>query len=227
MLATDIKIADLILFDDKHIVALNKLATLPSQPDQTGDASLIELAEVHFGQKLHLIHRLDRPASGVMLLAKHTEAAAAFSHLFQAQRCTKIYWAIVSERPPAERGVLVHFLKKINSNKTISQNEAAEGFERAELSYVLRGVSDRYFLLEIQLQTGRFHQIRAQLAAIGCPIKGDVKYGARRANADRGISLHARQLEFKHPLKRKPIVIEAPTPDDALWKALSTVSNKE
>lgn len=220
MLATDIKIADLILFDDKHIVALNKPATLPSQPDQTGDASLIALAEAHFGQKLHLINRLDRPASGLMLLAKHAEAAAAFSRLFQTQRCTKIYWAIVSERPPAEQGELVHYLKKINSNKTISQLEAAEGFERAELSYILRGVSERYFLLEIQLQTGRFHQIRAQLAAIGCPIKGDVKYGARRANADRSISLHAHSLELKHPLKRKQIVIEAPAPDDALWNVL-------
>ena len=221
---------DWILLEDDALIAFRKPAMLPTQPDPTGDVSLAELAEKYCESKLYVLHRLDRPTSGVVVFAKTEQAAAALSHQFQERSTRKTYLAVVEQKPEKAEDTLVHFLKigKENS-KTIAYAEPSGNLKRAEMRYILRGSSDRYHLLEIELLTGRHHQIRAQLAAIRCPIKGDVKYGARRANADRAIHLHAWRLAFRHPTTLENVTLEADLPSgDAVWdffqKQITTVS---
>ncbi len=209
-----------ILWNDAYFVVINKPPLVPTQPDPTGDTSLLELIEGLLKMPLFVIHRLDRVASGIVVFAKTKEAAAAISQQFQKKETRKTYLAIVENKPPKETDTLIHFLKK---NPTINTTKAFEDevkdSKRAELRYILRGGSDRYILLEIELLTGRHHQIRAQLGKIGCPIKGDVKYGARRSNLNRAIHLHAWQLTFQHPVTKEYISLKAlPDMSDTLWQ---------
>lgn len=212
------RIGDLVLYKNNQLIAFNKPAGIPVQADKTGDKALINLAEIYSQSKLHLIHRLDRPTSGVVLFAKTQGAMAALSEQFRQRTVRKIYLAVVGEMPPAPEGNLVHFIKKQDrQNRAIAFDTEQPDSERAELHYRLMGSSDNYHLLEVEIITGRHHQIRAQLAAIGCPIKGDVKYGFRRGNRDRSIHLHSWQLQFQHPVSGETERIIAPLPDDPVW----------
>lgn len=212
-------IKDWILYEDDAFVAFNKPAMMPSQPDLTGDVSLLECVDDYLGQKNYLLHRLDRPTSGLVLFAKNETAAAHLNRQFQQRETKKKYLAVVENAPLSTTGDLVHFLvENKEKNKSYIVEAPKKEAKRAELHYILRGSSDRYHLLEIELKTGRHHQIRAQLSAIGCPIKGDVKYGARRANQDRSIHLHAWKLAFWHPFLNKTIDLVAELPNEVLWQ---------
>jgi 23S rRNA pseudouridine1911/1915/1917 synthase len=210
-----------ILYEDADLIALNKPASVPTQADETGVKSLVEIAEKKLKTKLFVVHRLDRPTSGVVVFAKNEHSAADLSGQFQGRKTQKTYFAIVEKKPEKDTDTLVHFLvQNPSGNKSFIAAEGTLNAKRAEMRYTLKGSSDRYFLLEITLLTGRHHQIRAQLAAVGCPIKGDVKYGARRSNADRSIHLHAAELIFNQPKSGAKLTIKAPLPseNDALWK---------
>lgn len=209
-----------ILYKDHQIIALNKPSGIAVQPDKTGDATLQAQAEAYCRQPLHLAHRLDRPVSGIVVFAKTKTAMTALTEQFRSRSVEKTYLAVVQNLPPQPEATLVHFLRK-NEAKNISivSTETDATAERAELHYRLLGSSERYHLLEIQLITGRHHQIRAQLAAIGCPLKGDVKYGFRRSNRDRSIHLHAWRLAFDHPVSGERIQLEAKLPEDPVWQA--------
>lgn len=209
-----------ILQENPAFLVVNKPAGLAAQPDKTGDESLLALAEAHCGHPLHLVHRIDRPTTGLVLFAKSAEAMAIISAQFQARTVQKDYLAVVQNMPPKPADTLLHFLKK-NPVKNTSRafDEEQPGAERAELRYQILDSSKHYHLLHIQLLTGRHHQIRAQLAAIGCPIKGDVKYGARRSNPDRSIHLHAWRLAFDNPATGERIFLEAEPPEEVLWQA--------
>lgn len=211
-----------ILFQDSLLIAVNKPAGMPVQADKTGDPALLEWAEAACEQSLYLVHRLDRPATGILLLAKNPLAVAQLQQQFQNRTVEKEYLAVVATLPPEPEGTLVHFLQKnAAKNRAFATIEERPGTDRAELHYRLLGSSTSYHLLHIRLITGRHHQIRAQLAAIGCPIKGDVKYGARRSNRDRSIHLHAWRLAFEHPGSGEWMQLEAPVPQgDPVWGAL-------
>lgn len=210
-----------ILHENPAFLVINKPPGLASQPDKTGDESLLGLAEAHCGHPLHLVHRVDRPVSGLVLFAKTAEAMTLFSAQFQARTVQKDYLAMVQNMPAKTEGTLVHHLKKNQAKNTSTVfDEPQPGTERAELRYQWLESSKHYHLLQVQLLTGRHHQIRAQLAAIGCPIKGDVKYGARRSNPDRSIHLHAWRLAFDNPATGERIMLEAEPPQEALWQAL-------
>ncbi len=218
-----------ILYEDADVIAVNKPAAMPTQADETGDASLLQLLENQLNTTLFVVHRLDRPTSGLVVFAKNEQAAAALSAQFQQRETTKTYYAIVEKKPEKDADTLVHFLiHNALKNKSFDAKEGILNAKRAELRYILRGSSDRYFLLEIDLLTGRHHQIRAQLAAVGCSIKGDVKYGARRANADRSIHLHAAQLTFQQSKTGEKVTLKAmpPIENDALWRFFSTFFDK-
>jgi 23S rRNA pseudouridine1911/1915/1917 synthase len=211
---------DCILYNDEAVVVSNKPSSIPTQPDLTGDRSFLQLTETFLNEKLYLVHRLDRVASGLLVFAKTPEAAAALSLQFQLKKTEKRYWAIVENKPPKDTDILTHFLlKNAKTNTSKAFDVETKDAKRAELRYILRGVSDRYVLLEIELFTGRHHQIRAQLSKIGCCIKGDVKYGARRNNPDRSIHLHAWKLQFEHPISKEIVVFEcSPNKEDKLWQ---------
>jgi 23S rRNA pseudouridine1911/1915/1917 synthase len=210
-----------ILYEDADLIAVNKPAAIPTQTDDTGDKPLIQLVEKQQNIKLFLVHRLDRPTSGVIVFAKNEHAATDLSAQFQGRKTQKKYFAIVEKKPEKESDTLVHFLvQNPSNNKSFAAPEGTLNAKRAEMRYELKGSSDRYFLLEIALLTGRHHQIRSQLAEIGCPIKGDVKYGARRSNVDRSIHLHAAELTFRQPKSGEKLIIKAPFPteNDGLWR---------
>lgn len=211
------------IHDDPFLVIYNKPPGIPVQADKTGDTSLLETAEKHAKRTLHLVHRMDRPVSGAVLLAKTKAVMTALTEQFKNRQIDKEYLAIVGTLPPESEGTLVHYLRK-NEAKNISVAYAEEmaGTERAELKYRVLGSSDRYHLLHIQLLTGRHHQIRAQLAAIGCPIRGDEKYGFKRSNKNRSIDLHAWKLAFEHPHSGETLSVEAPLPEDVVWQAFAT-----
>ncbi len=218
----DFRIGDQVLYKDNQLIAFNKPVMLPVQPDKTGDKSLLDLAEMYCHCKLHLVHRIDRPAGGVVLFAKNTSALVALHEQFRLREVERTYLAVVQQAPPQSEGELQHYLlKNGRTNRTAIVAEDTPGAQRSDLHYRLLGHSDRYHLLEIQLLSGRHHQIRAQLAAIGCPIKGDVKYGFRRSNPGGGIHLHAWKLSFRHPVSREPVLITAPLPQDPVWDALN------
>lgn len=209
-----------ILYNNNQLIAFNKPAGIPVQADKTGDPTFQQHAEAYCKHPLQLVHRIDRPVSGIVLFAKNKPAMTNLSRQFQARTVEKIYLAIVGNMPAQEEGELVHFLKK-NEKKNISVvvPETEPGAEKAEMHYKVLGSSERYHLLLIQLHTGRHHQIRAQLAAIGCPVRGDAKYGFKRGNRDRSIQLHAWRLAFDHPVTDDRVKLEAPLPEDAVWKA--------
>lgn len=214
-----------ILYQDAELTVVNKPAAWPVQPDKTGDKSLLEWANQARRLKHHPAHRLDRPVSGLVLLATHPQAMELISAQWREGRVQKTYWAIVEALPEAPQGELVHFIQKNGRlNRSFASLTDSPGAEQARLKYRVLASGDRYHLLEIELLTGRHHQIRAQLSAIGCPIKGDVKYGARRNNQDRSIHLHARHLSFEHPHTRERMTFTADLPEDNLWKSLEAIN---
>jgi 23S rRNA pseudouridine1911/1915/1917 synthase len=211
-----------ILHEDANCIIINKPAGVPTQPDKTTDRSALDMVTKHLGRQAFVVNRLDRPASGVLVFAKSSNSAGKFSALFQSDNVDKRYWVIVKNKPKENSGSLEHYLKKgSKSNKSLVFDDDKKGGKKAVLKYAVLKSLDNYHLLEIQLKTGRFHQIRSQLAAIGSPIKGDVKYGARRSNPNRSIHLHARQISFIQPFNSQEISITATPPnDDSIWKAL-------
>lgn len=215
-----------VLYEDNHLLALNKPAGTLVQGDVTGDTSLVDQAKEYLRVKYKkpgeaftgLIHRLDRPVSGVVLLAKTSKALTRMNRQFADRHVTKCYWAISTSRPPSESGTLVHWLKKNPSkNLTKAYRQEVSGTRRSELDYQLTQAMGNHYLIEVFPKTGRPHQIRAQLGAIGCPIVGDVKYGFR-GNPSQSIALHARSLSFDHPVKKIPMLIEAPLPEEDYWR---------
>ncbi|MCB0663581.1 MAG: RNA pseudouridine synthase [Saprospiraceae bacterium] len=214
-------ISDLVIYKNNQLLAINKKPGMSAQPDKTESVSVLQLAEIYCKHPVHLVHRLDRPASGVILFAKNKKALANLNLQFKNKTVSKVYWALVKNKPEKPEGTLTHFLKK--NGKTNKAEIVAEGTKDAKeaiLHYKTLSESDNYTLLEVELVTGRFHQIRAQLAAIGCPIKGDVKYGFRRSNPDRSIHLHARSISFDHPVTGERVTIEANPPEgDPVWGA--------
>ncbi|MDT8401071.1 MAG: RluA family pseudouridine synthase [Bacteroidales bacterium] len=215
-----------ILYEDNHIIAVNKKCCELVQGDSTGDETLSDRVKKYLAVKykkpgdvfLGVVHRLDRPVSGVILFARTSKALARLNRMFQEKEVAKKYLAVVRERPPAEEGSLVHYLKKNEQqNKSYAYDSQVKGSKEAHLSYRLVSRTDRYYLLEIDLHTGRHHQIRCQLARAACAVKGDLKYGYPRSNNDGSISLHAWKIKFIHPVQKQEIEITAPLPDSDIW----------
>jgi len=220
-----------ILYEDNHLIAVNKKAGDIVQGDKTGDRPLGEFIKDYIKSKyqkpgsafLGVVHRIDRPVTGVVLFARTSKALERMNEMFREKKIQKTYWAVVKNPPPDESGTLIHYLKKDEAkNKSRAYESETAGSLRSWLDYKVIGKSDRYFLLEISPQTGRHHQIRVQLAFIGCPIKGDLKYGFDRNNEDGSIHLHARKISFMHPVKKEEISITAPVPEEKLWKYFET-----
>ncbi|MGD9993321.1 MAG: RluA family pseudouridine synthase [Salinivirgaceae bacterium] len=217
-----------VLYEDNHIIAINKSVSDIVQGDKTGDEPLSEKVKSYLKTKYQkpgnvfvgVTHRLDRPTSGVVLFARTSKALTRLNAMFQEKtQIQKTYWAIVKNRPEEDSGRLVHLLlRDTQKNKSTVAKKPVKEAKEAILEYEVVAQSDNFYLLQINLLTGRHHQIRAQLAAIGCPIKGDLKYGFPRSNPDGGISLHARSIEFLHPVSKENVKITAPVPDDSLWK---------
>lgn len=216
-----------ILYEDNHIIAINKTNHDLVQGDKTGDETLADNVKAYIKDKykkpgdvfLGIVHRLDRPVSGVVLFARTTKALTRLNKMFEQKEVRKTYWAIVRQLPPHDSDTLSHYLLKDNErNKSHAHNSEKSGSKLAILTYALISSIDNYHLLEVNLETGRHHQIRCQLAKIGSPIKGDLKYGFARSNINGGISLHARRIEFVHPVTQVKVIIEAPLPkDEPLW----------
>jgi len=221
-----------VLYEDNHIIIVNKRSSDLVQGDGTGDEPLDDMIRAYIKEKynkpgdvfLGVVHRLDRPVSGCVVYARTSKALSRLSELFRTREVKKCYWAIVTDRPPEEEGTLRSYLKKNEKqNKSYVYDKEVKGSKLAELSYRMLARSERYYLLEVDLYTGRHHQIRAQLAAAGCPVKGDLKYGAKRSNDGGGISLHSRKVSFIHPVKKEEISVVAPLPDDRIWKLFKNV----
>lgn len=213
-------ISEHIFFSDVRIAVCNKPAGMPLVPDQSGDLSLLTCLEREIGA-VYPAHRIDRPVSGIALFAKDRAAAAFLSAQFSERRARKIYWALTRNAPEASQGELLHYIAEGRGNRSVALPHPAPHAREARLTYRIAARSERYVMWEITPHTGRKHQIRAQLSAIGCPIKGDIKYGDRRANPDRSIALHARSLEFQHPDTGLPMRLEAPPPiSEPLWGIL-------
>ena len=219
-----------VVYEDNHIIIVNKTASEIVQGDKTGDTPLSETVKLYLKEKyqkpgnvfIGVTHRLDRPVSGVVIFAKTSKALSRLNEMFRVGEVRKTYWAIVKNRPPRDEGELVDWLvRNEKQNKSYAYDAERPNAKKAILRYKLIAHSDNYYLLEIDLKTGRHHQIRCQLAKMGCPIKGDLKYGFDSSNKDGGISLHARSAEFIHPVSKENVRIVAPVPDDNLWKTLS------
>ncbi len=215
-----------ILYEDNHLIAVFKRSSDLAQSDKTGDSPLENDVKAYIARKynkpgevfLGIVHRLDRPVSGVLLFARTSKALERLNEMFRTRQMKKIYYAIVKERPQLEEGTLKNYLKKNETqNKSYVYDNEVKGSKEASLSYKIIGRSERFYLLEIELHSGRHHQIRAQLAKAGCPVKGDLKYGFQRSNEDGSISLFARRLEFIHPVKKEPVIITAHFPEGDIW----------
>ena len=225
-----------ILYEDNHIIAVNKPAGMLVQGDKTGDETIGDVVKQYIKQKyekpgevfLGVVHRIDRPVSGIVLFARTTKALQRLNEMFQKREIQKTYWAIVQSRPAKESDLLVNYLRK-NEEKNMSRVVSAEtkGALKCELEYKLIAESDNYWLLEVDPHTGRHHQIRVQLAHTGCIIKGDLKYGAKRSNKDASICLHARMVQFIHPVKKEEVIITAPVPEDPLWRAFEGMVSQD
>ena len=219
-----------ILFEDNHLIIISKTCNEIVQGDKTGDEPLSEILKRWLKEKynkpgnvfLGVTHRLDRPTSGIVIFAKTSKALTRMNEMFRNGDVKKTYWAIVKNKPAETEAELTHFLvRNEKQNKSYAYDQEKPNSKKAILHYRIISHSDRYYLLEVELKTGRHHQIRCQLAKIGCPIKGDLKYGFDRSNHDGGISLHARKVSFIHPVSKEQIEIVAPVPDDNLWKAFN------
>lgn len=227
----DINISDSVLYEDNHLIVINKPAGALVQGDKTGDLPISDDVKAYIKNKynkpgdvfLGTVHRLDRPTSGLVLFARTSKALTRMNALFKSGDIQKTYWAITEKSPTTATGKLIDFLQKTernNKSHVVSENTA--GAKKAELDYALKGKGNRYSFIEINPMTGRHHQIRVQLSHMGCIIKGDLKYGAKRSNKDGSICLHARKLSFVHPVKKETVEIVAPVPNDNLWKAFET-----
>jgi 23S rRNA pseudouridine1911/1915/1917 synthase len=217
-----------VLYEDNHIIIVNKRAGDIVQGDKTGDTPLSEVVKSFLKDKynkpgnvyLGVVHRLDRPTTGIVMFAKTSKALPRLNKLFAEKKTNKTYWAIVKNPPVKTENTLLHWLKKNpKNNKSAAHLKEISDGKKAILHYTTLKTLDNYTLLEVTLETGRHHQIRVQLASIGSPIKGDLKYGFNRSNPDGSISLHARRLQFVHPVSNEAIDLEAPLPEDSVWNA--------
>ncbi|PTX62788.1 23S rRNA pseudouridine1911/1915/1917 synthase [Kordia periserrulae] len=217
-----------VLYEDNHIIIVNKRAGDIVQGDKTGDTPLSEVVKEYIAEKynkpgnvyLGVVHRLDRPTTGIVVFARTSKALPRLNKLFAEKKAKKTYWAVVKNSPPKSHDTLTHWLRKNpKNNKSTAFSEEVANSKKAVLEYTIKKKLDNYVLLEVALHTGRHHQIRVQLSSIGCIIKGDLKYGADRSNKDASIHLHARKLVFTHPVKKELLEIIAPLPDDAVWNA--------
>ncbi len=217
-----------VLFEDNHIIIVNKKAGDITQGDKTGDKPLSDVVKEYVKEKYNkpgsvfigTVHRLDRPTSGIVIFARTSKALERLNKMLRDKTINKTYWAIVKNAPKKDNDTLINFLKKdTKKNKSFVYKKEISGSKEATLHYKTIKKLDNYFLLEINLETGRHHQIRTQLSFIGSPIKGDLKYGFNRSNKDGSISLHARKIEFIHPVSKENISILAPTPTDLIWNA--------
>lgn len=219
-----------VVYEDNHIIIVNKQSGEIVQGDKTGDTPLSDIVKQYIKEKynkpgnvfLGVVHRLDRPVSGLVVFAKTSKALSRLNEMFRTGDVHKTYWAIVKKNDIAPEATLTDWLtRNERQNKSYAHNREVPGAKKAVLSYKVRSMSDNYMLLEVRLMTGRHHQIRCQLAHMGCPIKGDLKYGSPRSNPDGSISLMSRRVEFVHPVSKETIAVEAPVPDDRLWQALA------
>ena len=219
-----------ILYEDNHIIVVSKTSGEIVQGDKTGDKTLCDSVKEYIKEKyakpgnvfLGIAHRLDRPVSGIVIFAKTSKALSRLNNMFRDGEVHKLYWAITQNMPQKEEDTLTHWIvRNEKQNKSYAYDREKPGSKKAMLHYKVISSTDNYTLLAVDLMTGRHHQIRCQLSAIGCPIKGDLKYGSRRSNNDGSISLHARKVEFVHPVSKQPMCIEAPVPDDRLWREIS------
>jgi 23S rRNA pseudouridine1911/1915/1917 synthase len=226
-----------ILYEDNHLIIINKPAGALVQSDQTGDAPVSDEVKKYIKQSMNkpgdvflgVVHRLDRPVSGVLIFARTSKALERMNEQFRNKAVQKTYWAVVAKQPPSEKGRLVQYtIKDAEKLKAKIFNKEVAHSKECILDYELLSASDRYFLLEIKPHTGRYHQIRAQLSSIGCPIKGDIKYGYPRTNDNGSIHLHAHAVDFIHPVTKLPMHVEAPTPEnDIVWEVLSQMVPKD
>lgn len=224
-----------VLYEDNHIIIVNKTTSEIVQGDKTGDKPLSEIVKEWLKEKYNkpgnvfcgVTHRLDRPVSGIVIFAKTSKALPRLNEMFKNKEVKKTYWAIVKNNPPKPQDTLINYLvKNEKQNKSYAYPTEKPDSKKAILHYKLVSQSDKYSLLEIDLETGRHHQIRCQLAKMGCPIKGDLKYGFDRSNSDGGISLHARKVSFIHPVSKNLIEVTAPVPEDSLWNFFEEALSK-
>lgn len=217
-----------VLYEDNHIIVVNKRAGDIVQGDKTGDKPLSEVVKEYIAEKynkpgnvyLGVVHRLDRPTTGLVIFSKTSKALPRLNKLFVDKEAKKTYWAIVKNTPEKSEDTLIHWLKKNpKNNKSVAHIKEVTDSKKAILHYKVLKKLDNYYLIEVNLETGRHHQIRSQLTSIGCPIKGDLKYGFDRSNPDASIHLHARQISFTHPVSNEIIEVTAPLPEDAIWNA--------
>lgn len=225
-----------VVYEDNHIIIVNKQSGEIVQGDKTGDTPLSDIVKQYIKDKynkpgnvfLGVVHRLDRPVSGLVVFAKTSKALSRLNEMFRTGDVHKTYWAIVKKNDIAPEATLTDWLtRNERQNKSYAHNREVPGAKKAVLSYKVRSVSDNYMLLEVRLMTGRHHQIRCQLANMGCPIKGDLKYGSPRSNPDGSISLMSRRVEFVHPVSKETIAVEAPVPNDRLWLALAGDADRQ
>ena len=215
-----------ILYEDNHIIIVNKPPKIPVQGDITGDTTLIDIFKEYLKKTynkpgeayLGLPHRIDRPVSGIVILTKTSKALSRITKLFRDKTISKTYWAVVKNKLNNEKGELIHYLKKNRKiNKSFSSKKEQNGYLKSTLKYKIIKSLNNYHLYQIKLISGRHHQIRAQLSEVGSPIKGDIKYGDKRTNKNGSIHLHARSIEFIHPIKKIKIRVTSPPPDDVIW----------
>ncbi len=223
-----------VVYEDNHLVIVNKDAGVLVQGDQTGDKPLVEYVRDYIREKYNkqgnvfcgLIHRLDRPVSGLVMFARTSKGLERMNALLREKKIYKTYWAVVKRRPPEKKGKLTHWLAKDSKrNKTKAHDKQVEGSQKAELYYTVLGKLNDHYLLEVKPITGRPHQIRVQLATMGCPIRGDLRYGFSKPNLDKSINLHARRLDFEHPIKKEPIIVMAGVPNESFWEQYLTLEN--
>ena len=221
-----------VIYEDNHIIVVNKTSSEIVQGDKTGDTPLSEIVKQYLKEKYNkpgnvfigVVHRLDRPVSGIVLFAKTSKALPRLNEMFKNSEVKKTYWAIVKNCPKEPEGELVHYLlRNEKQNKSYAYDKEVKDSKKAILDYKLIGHSQNYYLLEVNLKTGRHHQIRCQLAKIGCPIKGDLKYGSPRSNPDGSICLHSRRVSFFHPVSKELIELEAPVPEGNLWNGFEMI----